>query len=635
MGNRISNLCLCSSGDASGRFENRVSFLSKQHQNSLGNSICYVRPDTCRFSGETFSDDDITLVTFRSVSGATVSANTSATPSTALDDWLQHGTVLDSSASFESSGSFTSTLVPFQHQHVPRESSLGGCTERGLFWGARDRVMNDEGSIEKGSSEVAMNKGKRSKRHLKKVFRRISIGGMSIFKKNDSTNSRVSCSTSLSAEMSLHGVEGNNYLDGDVLMGCENLHWAQGKAGEDRLHIVICEDHGWVFVGIYDGFNGPDATDFLLNNLFYALNDELKEILCGHNKFELKGSDSSELGEKVLLKRNGVVDDCGSSGENRENYPIENEELNVECVSEGVEGMNGINCERVDLSHSDVLQALSEALRKTEDAFMRTAEEMIGHNPVLAMMGSCVLVMLMKGQDVYLMNVGDSRAVLATHSGESLQLTMEHSTHVKEEVYRIRREHPDDPSVVTRGRVKGRLSVTRAFGAGFLKQPKQNNAVLETFRVSYIGESPYITCFPSLHHHKLNPNDKFLILSSDGLYQYFTNEEAAAKVESFITMFPDRDPAQLLIEEALGRAAHRAGLEFHELLDIPQGERRHYHDDISVVVISLEGKIWLQHFQLPVQKLFESLVKAIFLFWVYKQPRIASGKSSLQLGACI
>lgn len=157
-------------------------------------------------------------------------------------------------------------------------------------------------------------------------------------------------------------------------------------------------------------------------------------------------------------------------------------------------------------------------------------------------------------------------------------------------------------------------------------QPKQNNAVLETFRVSYIGESPYITCFPSLHHHKLSTNDKFLILSSDGLYQYFTNEEAAAKVESFITMFPDRDPAQLLIEEALGRAAKKAGtkhffllnyvstwternsqvvktilvrlifivagMEFHELLDIPQGERRNYHDDISIVIISIEGKIW-------------------------------------------
>ena len=94
--------------------------------------------------------------------------------------------------------------------------------------------------------------------------------------------------------------------------------------------------------------------------------------------------------------------------------------------------MNGINSEKVGLSHSDVLEALSEALRKTEDAFMKTVDEMIGHNPVLAMMGSCVLVMLMKGQEVYLMNVGDSRAALATHTGESLQLTMDHGTHVKE-----------------------------------------------------------------------------------------------------------------------------------------------------------------------------------------------------------
>lgn len=91
-------------------------------------------------------------------------------------------------------------------------------------------------------------------------------------------------------------------------------------------------------------------------------------------------------------------------------------------------------------------------------------------------------------------------------------------------------------------------------------QPKQNNAVLETFKVSYIGESPYITCSPSLHPHRLSPNDKFLILSSDGLFQYFTNEEAVAKVESFITLFPDRDPAQLLIEEALSRAAKKAGI---------------------------------------------------------------------------
>jgi hypothetical protein len=39
-----------------------------------------------------------------------------------------------------------------------------------------------------------------------------------------------------------------------------------------------------------------------------------------------------------------------------------------------------------------------------------------------------------------------------------------------QEVCRIRNEHPGDPSAISKDRVKGSLKVTRAFGAGFLKQ---------------------------------------------------------------------------------------------------------------------------------------------------------------------
>lgn len=39
-----------------------------------------------------------------------------------------------------------------------------------------------------------------------------------------------------------------------------------------------------------------------------------------------------------------------------------------------------------------------------------------------------------------------------------------------QEVRRIRYAHPDDAFAVINGRVKGSLKVTRAFGAGFLKQ---------------------------------------------------------------------------------------------------------------------------------------------------------------------
>ncbi|KAB8097803.1 hypothetical protein EE612_026630, partial [Oryza sativa] len=174
----------------------------------------------------------------------------------------------------------------------------------------------------------------------------------------------------------------------------------------------------------------------------------------------------------------------------------------------------------------------------------------------------------------------------------ALQLTMDHSTNVYKEVRRIRSEHLDDPGCITNGRVKGCLKVTRAFGAGYLKEPRWNKALLEVFQVDYVGSSPYISCRPYIRHHRLGAQDKFLILSSDGLYDYFTKEEVVAQVEAFTAGYPDEDPAKYLSHQILLRAANQAGMGFHELLEIQQGDRRQYHDDVSIIIISLEGKIW-------------------------------------------
>ena len=89
--------------------------------------------------------------------------------------------------------------------------------------------------------------------------------------------------------------------------------------------------------------------------------------------------------------------------------------------------------------------------------------------------------------------------------------------------------------------------------------PKWNDSLLEMFRNEYIGTAPYVSCQPSLRHHHLCPRDQFLVLSSDGLYQYFSNQEVVSHVENFMEKFPDGDPAQHLIEELLLRAAKKAG----------------------------------------------------------------------------
>ncbi|KAK4486733.1 hypothetical protein RD792_006692 [Penstemon davidsonii] len=630
MGNGIGKLSLCISGDAGDISRRRndvaVCLSSNPLDEGLGHSFCYIRPDPLQ-KIKSLSDDSSSQTTaYRTISGAAISANTS-TPLSTTDPFAYNA--LDKAAAFESSNFFSS--IPLQP--IPRNSfvksgpiirnqvPVSGPIERGFMSGPIERSFIS-GPLDNNLDHQLQRYRTKSKKwalvkNLKKVFSK-SFWGFSKELKSDeiehNNNVVVSLSNSgnsstitsnnlsLSSEMSLID-ENDDVGIGNESFGSQNVQWAQGKAGEDRVHIVISEEHGWVFVGIYDGFNGPDATDFLMNNLYSNVYKELQGLLwCDKGESCENTVNSSSFMSKSL--------------DNNERVELDRK-LREKLSNLGPDGIAGNNNDTVN--HLGVLKALSEALRKTEASYLEIADMMLRENPELALMGSCVLAMVMKENDVYLMNVGDSRAVLAqknekdsqvgkirkdyeeslygyeyenVHSLSSCQLTMDHSTDVKEEVRRIRNAHLDDPLAITNDRVKGSLKVTRAFGAGFLKQPKWNNALLEMFRIDYIGTSPYISCSPSLCHHKLDPVDKFLILSSDGLYQYFTNEEAVSEVEIFMSTFPEGDPAQHLVEEVLFRAAKKAGMDFHELIDIPQGDRRRYHDDVSIIIISFEGRIW-------------------------------------------
>ncbi|XP_037431814.1 probable protein phosphatase 2C 31 isoform X2 [Triticum dicoccoides] len=380
----------------------------------------------------------------------------------------------------------------------------------------------------------------------------------------------------------------------------DNVQWAQGMAGEDRFQVAVSEECGWVFVGIYDGFLGPDATDYLFANLHVAVNHTLKGVLSDNIQCNEPTTNSDNL-----FCLNGGIHSPEFERKPAKRGQTEHPEKNNSAMSGGSPTI-----------HQRVLRALGQALRETEEAFFKAAEEGAADNPEIGLMGSCVLVMLMKGENVYVMNVGNSRAVLARRPWPNLnnilgkatekdlqqlkaeimdglqpvQLNAEHSTSVEEEVKRIKAEHNDSNAII-HGRVKGKLNITRAFGAGYLKEPKWNSMLLASFKIDYIGKDPYINCIPSLHHHCIGPNDKFLVLSSDGLYQYFTNKEVVDKAEMFTTVYPKGNPAEHLIKEVLLRAARKAGMDYHELLKISHDERRKYHDDISVMVISFKGRM--------------------------------------------
>ncbi|XP_068667499.1 probable protein phosphatase 2C 4 [Aristolochia californica] len=599
MGNGIGKLCFCFNGDFSHRRRRHdiALVMSDPLDEGLGHSFCYVRPDPAKISSSKVHSEE-TTTTFRTISGASVSANTSTPLSTALSDLYSYGCFDRASAAFESSTSFAS--IPLQP--VPRMNSgpigpaytgipmsgpiergfLSGPIERGFMSGPLDRslmsgpldrglfsgpIMSDNDQFQRSFSHGGYHfRHKSRKESLIRVLRqaiskaRVRGGHSSIvapvkgpvFVKDldwvggperiGAENLTISSTTNLSSDLS---------LEDDDSSESQSLQWAQGKAGEDRVHVVVSEEHGWVFVGIYDGFNGPDAPDYLLSNLYPAVHKELKGLLWD-DKFEtLADSNSVEVPVRTSEADQSTADKSVIINTSRsvetESYPLESNSCSTSNSepkrSKGKRSKNRFKNagkrweenqrrwkgewerERLELerklkeqlsrstsnqgvNHSDVLNALSQALRKTEEAYLDTADKMVTENPELALMGSCVLAMLMKGEDVYLMNVGDSRAVLARkaepdvwgslgkdhqdlerikeetlHDLESdvevyeslpslcaLQLSMDHSTSVEEEVERIRNEHPDDSSALLNDRVKGTLKVTRAFGAGFLKQ---------------------------------------------------------------------------------------------------------------------------------------------------------------------
>ncbi|XVE61876.1 hypothetical protein DITRI_Ditri06bG0074300 [Diplodiscus trichospermus] len=572
MGNSVRKLSHCCSCNGGSHEMSTDHIMPRPSQDFVGHSFRYVRPDPARLSSSKVhslndSSSSNKTTTFRSISGASVGANITTVP-------LASSPSLDRSSTFESSELFASlSLQPVQ----PGKSHCwSGPMEGGFLSGPIDKLNRrlSNGSLK--SKKKSLSWMKSFKRAISNKMLKVVVSDKELSSDAESGNENFLAETNPSSRGCLsiddHGDQNDD--DGDQFsIKSQNLQWAQGKAGEDRTHLVVSEEDGWIFVGIYDGFSGPDAPDYLLSNLFNAVFEELKGLLWNNDKAE--SSESKEKCEKSLKKWKCEWDSSGTL------------ELSTNSSMESFE-------------HSDVLKALSEALSRTEDTYLKVADL----KPELHVMGSCVLVMLMNGEDVYLLNVGDSRAILAQKTGSKtmpeieppfnlipLQLTMDHNADVEEEAERIRKEHPDDDEAVVNERVKGYLKVTRAFGAGFLKQPKWNEALYEIFRINYVGTSPYITSSPSLHHHKLSPSDRFLILSSDGLYQYFTNQQVVSEVEWFTASFPG-DPAKHLVEQVLIRAAKKAGLEFHELVEIPPGERRMYHDDVSVIIISLEGRIW-------------------------------------------
>ncbi|QCD79981.1 pyruvate dehydrogenase phosphatase [Vigna unguiculata] len=379
---------------------------------------------------------------------------------------------------------------------------------------------------------------------------------------------------------------------GEGFLNGKEVQVAGGAAGEDRVQAVCSEENGWLFCAIYDGFNGRDAADFLAGTLYDTIISYFNKLIEELEPGSIRAYNDGGLDESLQCKLNDSLiyhEDQSMArykGINDSNHgcyakcsPCTKSELSCDPFSQGI------------------LDILERAISQAENDFLYMVEREMEERPDLVSIGSCVLLVLLHGNDLYTLNLGDSRAVLATcitgcrmdksERLKAIQLTDNHTVDNEVERARLLAEHPDDPRIVIAGKVKGKLKVTRAFGVGYLKKKILNDALMGILRVRDLKSPPYISTQPSLNVHRISSSDQFVIVGSDGLFDFFSNDEAVKLVECYILSTPFGDPAKFLIEQLVARAAVSAGLSMEELMNIPAGRRRKYHDDVTVIVIML------------------------------------------------
>lgn len=137
-----------------------------------------------------------------------------------------------------------------------------------------------------------------------------------------------------------------------------------------------------------------------------------------------------------------------------------------------------------------------KALRQTFQTLHREVE-MYDFND-----GCAALVAFIQGRSLYLANCGDSRAVIS-RGGVAVDLSFDHKPDSPSENKRIR----DLGGFVSLNRrVSGELALSRSIGDCIYQ--------------------PFVTWKPEITITQLDPNDEFLIMGCDGIWDVFTSQQA-------------------------------------------------------------------------------------------------------------
>ncbi|CAA7400152.1 unnamed protein product [Spirodela intermedia] len=329
-----------------------------------------------------------------------------------------------------------------------------------------------------------------------------------------------------------------------------------------------------------DGGAGRERSDGLLRYRDigqYGFGDFSMAVVQGNQVMEDQCRiESGPFGTFV-----GVYD--GHGGPEAARYACDHLHSNFREVSSGPVGVTPESIER--------------AFLQTEEGFIALVSELWDSQPDIATQGSCCLVGIICQQTLYVANLGDSRVVLGKRVGNTgeiaaIQLSTEHNVNVEAARQELKAQHPNDPQIVMLRhgvwRVKGIIQVSRSLGDAYMKQAEYNREPInQKFRISEPMNMPILSSRPSIISHSLQKNDSFLIFASDGLWEHLSNEKAV----DIIHNHPRLGSARRLVKAALQEAARKREMRYSDLRRIDRKVRRHFHDDITAIVLFLNHNL--------------------------------------------
>ncbi|XP_076805049.1 protein phosphatase 1G-like [Clavelina lepadiformis] len=148
--------------------------------------------------------------------------------------------------------------------------------------------------------------------------------------------------------------------------------------------------------------------------------------------------------------------------------------------------------------------------------------------------GTTAVVALLHGFQLHVANAGDSRCVLCRKDGKAFDMSDDHKPEDETELSRIKAA---GGHVNLQGRVNGGLNLSRAIGDHCYKTNKDLPL-----------EEQMISAMPDVRSVVLDPDDEFMVLACDGVWNVFTSQEVVDFVRDRLNSQESNKNEQELIE---------------------------------------------------------------------------------------